>query len=575
MALKIVSEKTTFNDYAFEYDFSWPIVEFCRKLKDSLGWQNFTFTENKWRFKDPIIINDILKAYPETQVEPHVKLRMEERLAEEHQKTFRQQNAEEIKKRTSSTLKILGIKRPLYDFQKLAVEFFINNRGRAILADQMGTGKTIQSIAYVVHEKFERTLVVTLNSVKGAFKNEVENCTKLKAFVISAKTTENQLIKAITKGDTQVFIINYDVLRKFYPTLSTSRFDCMIVDEAHYIKSPKATRSKMVMGLAKYIPHVVLLTGTPLLSRPVELFNLLHVVDPITWKDYFKYTVRYCNAFRGPWGWDVSGASNIEELKQKISHYFLRRVKEDVLKELPPKTFIDLPVELEGEHRKAYDFAMENFSDYLRKKKGKNEEEIAKIGFAETLAKLTELRTIITKGKVDTAVELVENIVENGEKVLVFCCYNDPLHILQEKFGDKAVMIIGSTPGEERQKIVDEFQNNPEKRVFLGGIKSAGTGITLTAASTVIFIDYSWTPADHFQAMDRVHRPGQKASNINIYQLYANDTIDTDIRMLLKTKEAIFTRIFDGKTPDAVEGEDVSMVKELVKTLNSKNYDEE
>lgn len=566
--MEIVSEKTQYHDFAFEYAFNWDIVNFCKGLKERVGWVNFTFAEGKWRFKDPILIRYILDQFPNTFVPPQFMLKMNDRIVEESQKEFRQKNAEDIKKRSTSSLEIKGIKRELYGYQKLGVEFMINNRGRAILADQMGTGKTIQSIAYVVHENFEKTLVITLNSVKGAFNNEIENNTKLKTFVINAKTTEAQLTKAITRGEAQVFIINYDIIRKFYPTLASSRFDCMIVDEAHYIKSQKAARSKLVTTLSRYIPHVILLTGTPLLSRPVELFNLLNAVDPKTWKDYFKYTVRYCNGFRGPWGWDVSGSSNIEELKTKISHHFLRRVKEDVLKELPPKTFIDIPVELDKEHRKLYALAMSNFSEYLRNKKGKTEEEIGKITYAETLAKLSELRAIITRGKVAVAVELVKNIVENGEKVLVFCCYNEPLHQLQEELGEQAVMIIGSTPGEDRQDIVDEFQNDEKRRVFLGGIKSAGTGITLTAASTVIFIDYSWTPADHNQATDRVHRPGQKAQNINVYQLYATDTIDSDVRLLLKQKEAIFSKIFDNK--DSVDGEDVSLVKELVKSLNLK-----
>jgi len=557
--LKIVHEPTKYHQYAFEFKFSLELLEFCRWIKQTEGWRKFGFLEKKWRFSDAKIIDIIKGRYPQIEIDPSLATIIKRHELEEAKKDLLVQQANELKTRTTSSLVIKGLKGELYPYQKVGVEFFINNQGRAILADTMGLGKTAQALAYLVHEKLDKALVICPASVKYAWESEVLKWTKLKPLVIGSRTD----LTTEVFNEHNVFIINYDILKKHFDTLFAIRIDCLIVDEFHYIKSNTAQRTKLVKLLARNINSRLLLSGTPLLSRPVELFNGLQLMDPITWDNWYKFTTRYCQGHQGPWGWDSRGVSNIDELKKNIDHYFLRRTKEEVLPELPPKRFIDFPVELNPEKKFEYELVEGSFVEYLREIKNKTNIEIRRSMQAETLVKLGELRQLTTQGKQEAAYDLINEIVEGGEKVVVFSCYNEPLDLLQEKFGDKAVSVTGQTPELFRKEFINSFQNKESKRIFLGGIKSAGVGITLTAASTVVFIDYSWVPADHWQAVDRCHRIGQQAESITVYQLYSKNTVDEMMKDLLSQKQVIFDKLINNSS--GASGESINMIDGLLK----------
>jgi len=313
------------------------------------------------------------------------------------------------------------------------------------------------------------------------------------------------------------------------------------------LKSPKALRTKAFRALASEIGSVVLLSGTPLLSRPSELYSLLNIIDPARWTNWYEYATKYCNLHQTRWGMDSSGVSNAEELHSLIKRYFIRREKKDVLAELPPKVFVDIPVQLDTKTKKEYDSAATDLANYLRDYAGKKNREIERSMAAEKLTQLNILRKLSAMGKINTASELIESIVDSGEKVLVFSSFRDPLKLLQEKIKAQSVMITGETPVGERGEIVNAFQNDDSIKVFLGGIKSAGVGITLTKASSVIFLDYSFNPADHAQAYARADRIGNKAKSINVYYLHAKGTIDEDLKEMIDNKQEIFETIIEGK----------------------------
>jgi len=541
--MKLNTKEHKFKDityrYSFEFDFDWDIIIFLRYLKEMYGYRRVTFIEKMWRISDIEIIQKIIEEYPKIEIDKVIEGKLEYR---KQQEQFDKGEKTKQQMEKAEAIDLSGINGELYPYQKVGVKFLVDSDGKAILSDLMGLGKSIQSLAYIVHEKVKKTLVICPASVKGSWKNEILKWTELKPFVIDSK--DGITPKDFNKHD--VFIVNYDILKKYIDLLVSLRFEAMIVDECHMIKSPKAIRSKAVNLIAKNISKRILLSGTPMLSRPVELFNSLQLVDPKTWNDYWSYTKRYCSAFQSKWGWDVSGASNIDELKERISGYFLRRTKEEVLPWLPKKQHIDLPVDISN--IKEYKKALYSFVDYLREVKKKTTPEIKKTLQAEKLARLGELRKLITSGKIQVATEVINNIVESGEKLLVFSCYNEPLEYFKKKFGDKAVMITGKTKVEERGDIVDSFQNNKDVRVFLGGVHSAGVGITLTAASSVLFIDYDWVPANMDQCEDRCHRIGQEVENIKIYQLYAENTIDSYIRDMLAEKREIFDKLIGGES---------------------------
>jgi len=550
--------------YAIDFNFNYEYLNYMRTLKIKYGYANINYNERKWRFNDMNIMNDIVKEYPHASI--HVSMQEDAEMFERTKKEMASRiiKAKEIKESTDSDIKIEGIKGELYPYQKVGVEFFVNNNGRAMLTDDMGIGKSFQALAYAVHTNKKKTLVICPASVKYAWESEVKKWTSLKSSVIDSKDKEALSDEAYHTND--IFIINYDILVKFSDLITSRKWNCLIADEFHYIKNTAAKRTKEVKKIAKEIQSILLLSGTPILNRPVELFNGLNLIDPTTWNDWYGYVLRYCGAKRTRFGLDTSRATNIEELQEKISHYFLRRKKSDVLTELPPKQFIDRPVMLDKESAKNYDFAEESFVDYLREIKGKK---ITSSQQAGVLVKLNELRQICSRGKIYAAKDLINEVLDSGQKIVVFSVYNEPLKQLKEYFGEQAVMIIGSTGNEERRDIINDFQNNPDKKVFLGGMKSAGAGITLTAASNVLFIDYSFVPADHWQAADRIHRIGQKAGSVSIYQLYSKNTIDEKIQEILEKKKELFEQLIDGKKLGR-NTKKVNLMNDVLKTYKEK-----
>ena len=436
----------------------------------------------------------------------------------------------------------LGCEVDVYDIQ-------MSGEDKNFVADGVvvhNCGKTAQSLAYIKHSGFKRSLIVSPASVKFSWANEVKKWTGLSAVVIDGKTN-----LADIDADTNIWITNYDILKKHHPQLSKIHFDCIVGDEAHLIKNPQAMRTKAFRSISRSINSTVLLSGTPLLSRPSELFSLLNVVDPKTWNNWHEYARKYCDAKLTRWGLDTSGVSNAEELHARIKRYFLRRKKEEVLTDLPSKIFIDTPVSLDKETKAEYDAAATDLATYLRRYAGKQPKEIAKTMQAEKLARLNVLRMLNAMGKVEVTKDIADSIIDAEEKVLIFSSFVAPLEKLKEYYGDSAVMLTGQTPVELRGEIVKAFQENPKIKVFLSGIKSGGVGITLTAASNVIFLDYSWNPGDMVQAQDRVHRIGQKAESCNIYQLYAPGSIDEDLREMLAEKQDTFDKVIDGKESEA------------------------
>jgi SWI/SNF-related matrix-associated actin-dependent regulator 1 of chromatin subfamily A len=457
-------------------------------------------------------------------------------------------------------MEINGIKLSLYEYQKVGVEFLLNSGGRALLADSPGVGKTAQALGYVTHSFHRRTLVICPASVKFSWENEVEKWTNLKSFVIEPNTIFEDI-----PTDTDIIIINYDVLKKHFGELMKIKWDCLIGDEVQMIKSSTAIRSKAFKAISKSIPNVIMLTGTPLLSRPIEMYNMLSIIDPKYWNSYYSFATKYCDGHQGYWGFEAKGATNLDELRTKIGKYFLRRTKEEVLTELPPKVFMNIPIDLRGEDKKQYNLVEENLIKYLRDHK-KTDKEIAKSLAAEKLVKLNLLREVSSMAKIETAKELINNIIESGEKVLVFSSFNGPLLELYEEYGENSELLIGSTPVEDRGVIVKNFQTNPNIKVFLGGTLSAGTGITLTAASNIIVLDYPWRPGDMEQLQNRAHRPGASYECLNIYQIVARDTIDVFMKNLLDFKQKIIDQLMDGE----VEEEETDLIDAYIKSLEAK-----
>jgi len=450
------------------------------------------------------------------------------------------------------TLDLRGFKGELYLFQVEGVKFALE-KNKVLIADEMGLGKTVQALAYLqVRKDLRPAVIVCPASLKINWLRKceefLEDCPENQAVALSGKTPEE------TQGS--IFIINYDILKEWQPVLKPK---AVIGDEAHYIKNTRSNRSKAFKKLCKNAESVILLTGTPVLNRPIELYPLLNLLAPHEFGNYIEFGKRYCAGYRKKiitrggiprYVWNFDGISNLDELNQRLKNtVMIRRLKKDVLKDLPPKQYAVVPIEISN--KDAYIKAENTFISWLAEQVRKGVYDGKRLSAAlkaEALVKINYLKQIAAYGKLNTAIDWIKDFLESGEKLVVFAHHRDIILRIAKQFPGCAV-VAGDT--KDRMSEVDRFQNDPNCRLFIGSIQAAGVGLTLTAASNVAFIEYPWRPADFDQAVDRLHRIGQKSS-VTAWCLIANvdgiKTIDEKIISILQKKRRTINAIVDGKS---------------------------
>jgi len=435
----------------------------------------------------------------------------------------------------------LRIARGLYPHQVEGVAFLMQRR-RAILADDMGLGKTRQAIVALTHTELNGPyLVVCPASVKRNWAREIELVDAEARIHIIGPTAA-----PIADFDGWV-IVNYDVLKKHGDALSELPWKGLLFDEAHYLKNHTSQRSKwgrMIVDAAPGDPMVYALTGTPLTNRPRDLFVLLQLVGHPMGRSFLSFAKRYCDAYKNEYGWVTDGASNLEELAVELHGSMLRRNKEEVL-DLPPKvrTWLDVEVK-EGTAQKEMEIVLGLLMQGRRQDTSDVEAPVGR-GRARLVAQLTKVRRKLAEAKTATTIEYIQNILDQGENVLVFSCFDAPLKRIHAHFGDEAVLLTGATPADKRQALVDRFQQQDGVRVFVANIIAGGVGLNLTAARQVVFNDLDWVPANHWQAEDRAYRIGQTGS-VQVSYMVAAQTVDEFVRMVLETKAALVSSVVDG-----------------------------
>ena len=442
--------------------------------------------------------------------------------------------------------------RPPLEHQKEAIEKLVGSR-RFILADDMGLGKTTSTIIAALETGAKKVLIICPATLKINWKREIENYSDRSIFISEGKSfsTEHDFV-----------IINYDIIKNFHDTkkkdesqIIAANFDLVVVDEAHYIKNPTAQRTKLINDIAKRVDRLWLLTGTPMTSRPMDYFNLLNLIESPVAKNWMAYAIRYCSGYQFNVGgrkvWNVTGSSNLEELRDRTVGLVLRRLKENVL-DLPEKIITPVYLRLKS---KAYEEVMGEYYDWY----DKNPEESKSLTVQFT--KLTKVRQIIADEKINETIELAENIIEQDKKVIIFCNFTDSLNKICQHFGKAAVKVDGSMSKPERQHSVDSFQENEKVKVFVGNIKAAGVGLTLTAGEAVIMNDLSFLPSDHAQAEDRAYRYGQK-NNVLVYYPIFENTIEGIIYDILNNKKQVIATVMgdNQNTSDTAE--------EILKRIN-------
>jgi SNF2 family DNA or RNA helicase len=444
--------------------------------------------------------------------------------------------------------------RPPMDHQKIAVEKLLANN-KFILADDMGLGKTTSAVIASLESKARKILIVCPASLKINWEREIRNYSDRKVLIVEGRKWGSTF---------DYYIINYDIIKNYHTTdksedsddyklLVNANFDLAIVDEAHYISNATANRTRLLNDVLETIPKVWLLTGTPMTSRPINYFNLLKIVEsPLTlnWQSYVR---RYCKGYQFNVGnrkvWNTSGASNLDELRERTKNLVLRRMKTDIL-DLPEKIVTPVFVELTS---KMYDEELEEFTRISTDKKD-NET------ISVTLNRLMKIRQLIAYEKIPFTCELIDKCLEQGKKVIVLTNFTMSLDMIHEKYKKNSVTLDGRMNKDKRQENVDRFQTDDKIKVFIGNIKAAGVGITLTAAEVVIMNDLSFVPADHSQGEDRAYRYGQKNSVLVYYPVFEN-TVEKIIYNILQKKKNVIDQVMgDGEYSE-------SFSKDLLKHL--------
>lgn len=447
-------------------------------------------------------------------------------------------------------------------YQRAGIAFAMA-RPNVLFGDQMGLGKTIQAIGVInADQTIKRVLVICPASLRLNWQREL------------AKWLTREMSIVIANGPScptdgfDVVICNYDIADKHKSALQGIEWDLLICDEAHYMKSPDAKRTRAILGSEgtrkrEAEPSIrarrkLFLTGTPIPNRPIEGWPIFSALGAFS--NFFGFAKRYCNAQQNGYGWDFSGSSNLPELQDKLrATIMVRRLKEDVLTELPAKrrAIIELPangaasaIAAETAEYERQEEALDALRVAVELAKASDDPAVyddavaalrraASVAFAE----MSKVRHATAVAKVPYVVDHLRNLIENGEKVVVFAWHKDVIAAILAEFPG-AVSITGDTPMQARQDAVDRFQTDPTCLLFAGNIQAAGVGITLTASAHVVFAELDWVPGNVSQAEDRTHRIGQRNS-VLIEHLVLEGSIDARMAKTLVAKQRVIDEALD------------------------------
>ena len=400
-----------------------------------------------------------------------------------------------------------------------------------LIAHEMGCGKTVSAIGIINDTPdVENVLIICPASLKINWERELD--VWLYNRELSVSVSNSNIL-----GKENIIIVNYDRIPKIN-NLKLRDWDIVIMDEAHYIKNDKAQRTRTVCGYRKDPPLTakkrVLLTGTPMTNRPLDLWTICNYIDPDTFQNKWSFLHRYCDPKMKFGRWDFTGACRLDELNRKMSEWMIRRYKKDVLPELPDKQYQVIELRSMGKLTKLIK-EEKKLTDYSE------DMDRVRVKFDDT----SRIRKELGEAKVTQVVSRLKDMLEeSNDKIVVFAHHRTVIEEIFSAFGeDKAVRVYGGMSGKQKQESIDRFNNDDKVRIFVGSITSAGIGITLTVSSTVVFAECSYVPAEMHQAEDRVHRMGQTSDSVNIYYMVYKDSLDANIAHSLADKERVIEQI--------------------------------
>lgn len=464
-------------------------------------------------------------------------------------------------------------------FQKVGVAFIEGADGRALLGDEMGLGKTWQALMYTQKQNFQKVIVVCPASLRINWAREIAKLTGEFPYILNGTIpTNHDIVKLMTKPPRFV-LCNYDILGRkkeivsetkdkdgnthikqdtlwpWIEVLKLYKAEFMIVDEAHYMKNPAAQRTQALLMLNE-VPKILAMTGTPVLNRPGELWPILNILYPSQFPIYETFLRQYT--------YDNKRARNVEELRKLLKNIMIRRLKKEVVKELPPINRINEFVELSENARESYNQVLEGI--YLTMKEwgvGVKQSDVTNI-----LVQLLRLKQVCAFDKMNFVAELATEIYDSAsegeyKKVLVFSQFVDVAHGVAKRLGSECVYFSGETDMKERMRLVDRFQNEDEVHFLVATTKVASEGLNLTKAGSVIFCDLMWTPASHSQAEGRAYGRIADSHSINSYYVIAEKTIEEWIIEMLKFKDGVIKETVEDLNNDRDESVAMDIIKRI------------
>uniref|UniRef100_UPI003AB0F028 SWI/SNF-related matrix-associated actin-dependent regulator of chromatin subfamily A-like protein 1 n=1 Tax=Centroberyx gerrardi TaxID=166262 RepID=UPI003AB0F028 len=494
--------------------------------------KNYDMKTRKWSFslEDYKRLMDVLSGIAAVEVEPLPRAIIQAFCA---RLDGPQAGSLEVPEADLSTIDP-SLTRSLMPFQREGVNFAVSREGRLLLADDMGLGKTVQAICIAAYYRNEwPLLVVAPSSVRFTW---------AEAFRRWLPSVRPDSINVVVKGKDSlrsglVNITSYDLLSRMDKQQPANPFNVLIMDESHFLKNMKTARCKAALPLLKAAKRVILLSGTPAMSRPSELYTQILAVKPTLFPRFHEFGTRYCDAKQLPWGWDYSGSSNLGELKLLLEEsLMLRRLKCDVLSQLPAKQRKVVTVTVDGVNTRTKAALSAAAKELAKGQHNKMKEKEALLIFYSHTA----------DAKMQAIMEYIMDMLECGrQKFLVFAHHKLVLDHITNELGKKNICYIridGATPSAERQQLCDKFQYSTDSCVAVLSITAANMGLTLHSANLVIFAELFWNPGVLIQAEDRVHRIGQ-TSNVDIHYLVAKGTADDHLWPMIQGKMNVLEQV--------------------------------
>jgi SNF2 family DNA or RNA helicase len=479
----------------------------------------------------------------------------------------------------------LEIRVQLYDFQKDGIKYGIEKLGRVLIADEMGVGKTIQALALCAayYEEWP-ALIIVPSSLRYNWEKEAKIW--LSYYFKNEDKDEVHVLWKKSDGlgkKAKIVIISYDLAKDLSKEIEARLFHVVVCDEAHYMKNLDTQRTKFILPILQKAKRCILLTGTPALARPFELYPLLTAVRPDIFKDPNQYGMRYCDPTYNRFSKrkEYMGCDHDVELNLILQNVMIRRLKKDVLKDLPPK--IRQVRDIKGDPKVIKE--IKELMKTVEKETGMDATKLVeKLGGMNEggeganrhggggstpgfsmMSVSQKIYDLTAKAKLESVIEVLQEFEEYKMKLVIFAYHKSMLDRLEQyakemekKYNRKYIRICGETSAQSRGVLVEKFMKEPDCYYAILGLTAASVGLTLTQSRTVIFVELYWTPATMFQAEDRVHRIGQNSDSVYVIYLIAKDTLDQAMFDMLKNKTKTTGKILDGDNAQTLTYANVS-----------------